>query len=157
LLDAVRDRAAADGLRLLSARALEGEGDLAFAGVRQLLEPVLRACSPAESANLLSGAARPAARLFAGDLPESGADADPGFAVLNALYWIVAELVDAGPLLLTVDDAHWLDLPTMRLLDFLTPRVAELPALVIIATRLPQQDGRGSVLGRLLSDPGSRV
>jgi DNA-binding CsgD family transcriptional regulator len=157
LLQAVRDRAEADGWRVLSARALEGERDLAFAGVRQLLDPVLRGCSPEEAAELLSGAARPAAALFGGDPVDARLGADPGFAVLNALYWVLAELADVCPLLIAVDDAHWLDLPSLRLLDFLAPRVEELPAVVAVATRSPQEDGSGAALDRILSDPAPRL
>jgi DNA-binding CsgD family transcriptional regulator len=157
LLQAVRDRAEEDGWGVLSARALEGERDLAFAGVRQLLDPVLRGCSPEEAAELLSGAARPAAALFGGDPVDARLGADPGFAVLNALYWVLAELADACPLLIAVDDAHWLDLPSLRLLDFLLPRIAELPALAAVATRPSEAVDVGPLLGRLLSDPESRI
>src|SRR3954447_4820652 len=42
----------------------------------------------------------------------------------RALYWVVA---DRGPLVLLVDDAHWLDKPTLRWLAFMVNRVRDLP------------------------------
>ncbi len=157
LLRAVRDRAQANGFRVLNARALERERELAFAGVRQLLEPVLRAASPEEVSGLLLGAARPAGRLFAGEgAGTPGEDADGGFAVLNALYWMLANLADERALLVGVDDAHWLDAPSLRLLDFLAPRIEELPLLVVVATRAPPEDESG-VVGRLLTDPDAAI
>ena len=162
LLRAVREEAHKRGARILAARGLEVEGDLTFGGVRQLLDPVLRAAPSAEVADLLAGAASPAARLFAAGVGESAADGDTAaegdtaFAVLNALYWVLAGLADADALVLAIDDAHWLDQPSLRLLDFLAPRIEELRALVVLAMR-PWQGAGPEPLGRIVADPGSRV
>jgi DNA-binding CsgD family transcriptional regulator len=157
LLRAVRDQAVARGARVLGARGVEVERELPFGGARQLLDPVVLGCSPTEKARLFSGAARPAARLLDGGVAGPGVPGDPAFAMLNALYWVLAGLADARPLLVTLDDAHWLDLPSLRLLDFLGPRIEELRALAVVAMRPLPDEATGALLGRVLTDPGTRV
>jgi hypothetical protein len=157
LLCAVRGEAAARGARVLGARGVEVERELPFGGARQLLDPVVLGCSPKEKARLFSGAARPAAQLFEGASAEVTSPGDPAFAVLNALYWVLAGLADARPLVVTLDDAHWLDLPSLRLLDFLGPRIEELRALAVVAMRPLPDGGEGALLGRVLASPGTRV
>lgn len=79
----------------------ESEQDLAFAGLHQLLRPVLDrvASLPARQASALRGA-------FA--ISEDPVPPDrllTGIAVLTLL----ARLSEEGPLLVVADDAHWLD------------------------------------------------
>jgi DNA-binding CsgD family transcriptional regulator len=157
LLRAVRAQAAARDVRVLAARGLEVERELAYGGVRQLLEPVFRGLAPEEAARRLSGAAKPAQRLLGTEPDEAAPPADPTFSMLNALYWVLAGLADAEPLLVAVDDAHWLDPPSLRLLDFLLPRIEELHALVVAAARPPQGADEDALLGRILVDPASLV
>jgi DNA-binding CsgD family transcriptional regulator len=156
-LRAVRAQAVARDVRVLAARGVEVERELACGGVRQLLEPVFRALAPEEAARLLSGAARPAKRLLGTEPDEAAPPADPSFSMLNALYWVLAGLSDAEPLLLAVDDAHWLDPPSLRLLDFLLPRIEELHALVVAAARPPQDADEDALLRRVLVDSASQV
>lgn len=157
LLRAAAAQASVRGLRVLQARGLEVECELAFGGVRQLLEPVLRKAPRAAVARLLSGSATPARRLLASGFAAPSVGTDPEFAMLNALYWVLAHFADAKPLALVIDDAHWLDPPSLRLLDFLLPRIEGLRVLVLLATREPQEGGDDGLVGRLLVDPASRV
>ena len=68
----------------------------------------MRALDPAARDLLLAGAAG-----LAGPIVTSTAtgDASSRFAVLHGLYWLLARLADAAPLLLVVDDGQWLDEP----------------------------------------------
>ena len=157
LLRAARTHASARGARVLAARGLEVEREVAFGGMRQLLEPVFRAVAPEEAARLFSGAASPAARLFEHARSEAIPQVDPAFATLNALYWVLAGIADVEPLVVLIDDAHWLDPPSLRLLEFVGPRIEELPAVAIVATRPTPEEHDGAILGRLLAEPGSRV
>jgi AAA ATPase domain len=157
LLKAVRVDASSNGARVLAAPGLEVERELAYGGVRQLFEPVFCLATPAEVEHLLSGSATPARWLFDDAFTPSAPNADPTFALLNALYWVIARLSDAQPLVLVIDDAHWLDLPSLRLLDFLLPRIEELRALALVATRGPLETSDEPLLGRLFVDPASRV
>ena len=159
LLAHVRARARRQGLRVLSARGSELEREFPYGVVRQLLEPVLAGLSEPERATLFEGAAsaaRPALGMRTGtdEGQPSAASGDPSFAILHGLYWLVANLSQAGPLLLAVDDAHWADTPSLQLLLFLAPRLEELPVLLAVAMRPPDGDG-GDLLRQLGADPSA--
>lgn len=148
LLAAARDHAARHAMTTLTARGGELERDLAFAIVRQLFEPHLHAASPEVRAELLSGAAGLAAAVFgAGQL---GEDAGGMGAVVHGLYWLCSNLAEQGPLVLVVDDAHWADEPSLRFLSHAARRIAELPVLLVLATR-PTTPGEADSVARALS------
>ena len=92
----------------------------------------MRALDPAARDLLLAGAAG-----LAGPIVTSTAtgDASSRFAVLHGLYWLLARLADAAPLLLVVDDGQWLDEPSQEWLRYLLVRLDDLPVLVVLATR----------------------
>ena len=118
----LRARRQAQSCGSLSARGGELERELPFGVVRQLLEPVVAAAGDDERDALLAGAAALAKPvLFAAD-PE--AVAEPSFSALHGLYWLTINLADAGPLLLSVDDAQWADLASLRWLIYLARRLA---------------------------------
>ena len=76
--------------------------------------------------------------------------------MLHALYWLVVRLGERRPLVLVVDDAHWADVPSLRFLAHLQPRISELPVGVVVGARPPDRDADG-VLGVVAADPGTRV
>ena len=136
------DRAARHGIRSLAARGGEIERDFPFALVRQLLQPPLASAGPAEQSALLAGSARLAAWLLApADLGR-----DASHAALHGLFWLTANLAERTPLLLTVDDAHWGDEPSLRFLGFLARRLDGLPLLLALATRAGESDGAARAL-----------
>jgi DNA-binding CsgD family transcriptional regulator len=137
LLAAARASAGSE-LRVLSALGGELERELPFGIVRQLLEPVVAGYEGTEREALFAGAAglaRPV--LFAAD-PESGAAAS--FASFHGLYWLTSNLSKAQPLLLTVDDAHLADLPSLRWLIYLARRLTGMPLALVLAAR-PEAPG----------------
>jgi DNA-binding CsgD family transcriptional regulator len=135
LAHAARDQARAGGMRVLRAAGNELEGDIAYGVVQQLLVPVLRSAKGEEQARLLDGANAASSLL----LPRGSAVSDdqPGseFAMLHALYWLLANLSDEQPLLLVIDDMHWADQASARFVAFLSPRLRELPVLVLMCAR----------------------
>ena len=138
LVLAARGRGRELGLVTLAGRGSELERDFAYGLVRQLFEAPVVAASPLERAELLAGAAGRVARLFGLPTPhDDAADAllDPSFAVLHGLYWLSANLGRRSPLLLCVDDAHWADQASLRFLNYLGRRLAELPIAVVAAAR----------------------
>ena len=141
LLRAARRRAAATGLRDLSAVASQLDRDFPFGLVHQLFDAVLADArdDPARRARLLAGAAARAQVVLA---PTDGAELqqDPGHAVLHGLYWFVANLAEEGPLVLLVDDLHWADRASLRLLEYLVRRLETLP-VVVVATARPGEPG----------------
>jgi DNA-binding CsgD family transcriptional regulator len=135
---------AVQGMIRLQARGLELEQRFPWSGVRQLFEPAIAA----ETERPFSGAAAAAARIV------RPGDADPGsedtFAMVHALYWLTVDLLADGPALVTVDDLHWLDEPSVRFLAYLAARVGELPLLLVMATR-PHDD---AVISAATRQPG---
>jgi len=148
LLHEAREVGAGAGLNVLSARATELERDFPFALVRQLLESEINGLSPDERAGVLEGA--PAARGALGLDLEDERDYDT-FAVLHALYWVIAALAERKPLLLAIDDAHTADAVSLDCLGFLLPRLEELPVLLVVTGR-PDEPDPSDGFRRLMTD-----
>jgi DNA-binding CsgD family transcriptional regulator len=150
LLAAAR-AAAAGELRVLSARGGELERELPFGIVRQLLEPAVVTADPEGRRALLAGAAALAQPvLFAAEL-ETGAE--PSFSALHGLYWLTINLADARPLLVTVDDAHWADVASLRWLIYLARRLEGVPLALLLAARPAEPGPVQELLDELLVIP----
>ena len=125
LLADAADRARSAGMRVLPVTGRESESRLAFAGLHQLLRPVLPAAAglPARQAQALSGRSGP--RRGPRLLP------DPlltGVAVLTLL----SDLSERSPVLVVADDAHWLDRSSLDALAFAGSRLdAERVVLLV--------------------------
>jgi tetratricopeptide (TPR) repeat protein len=135
LLDEARKIASDQDLSVLSARAGELERDFGFGVVRQLLESVLARSDAERRAELFAGAARLAKPVFAADPAEPDPGADPTHSVLHGLYWLVVNLSERAPVLLTIDDVQWVDEPSHRFLLHLARRLDGLPVAIVLATR----------------------
>jgi DNA-binding CsgD family transcriptional regulator len=123
LAEAAREARAA-GMRVLATTGRESEQDLAFAGLHQLLRPVLDRVArlPARQAEALRGA------FGLSDDPAPPDALLTGIAVLTLL----SELSDEQPLLVAADDAHWLDRASLDALAFAARRL-ESEQLVLLA------------------------
>jgi class 3 adenylate cyclase/predicted ATPase len=67
-----------------------------------------------------------------------GAPVDPEWqreATLAALVGLIEDLARRQPLLLSFEDAHWMDATTLRLVSLLVPRIRLLPVLVVVTHR----------------------
>ena len=62
-------------------------------------------------------------------------DVDTGLAHFHGLYWLIANLAEETAITLIIDDAQWADVSSLRFLEFLLPRLHELPVLVGVAAR----------------------
>lgn len=124
LLHDARDAAA--GMRVLSVQGLESEAPLAFAGLHQLLRPVLWLLErlPAPQARAL--------RIAFGQ--QDGPSEDP-FLIALATLTMLSEAADTEPVLCIVDDAHWLDSASAAALLFMARRLGADPVAVLFATR----------------------
>ena len=142
LVAAAVDQAAARGMRTLTARGSELERGFPWGIVRQALSRAVFGHD-----ELFTGRAALAASLL-GESAEGVAGVGEG--LLHGLYWVLAGLAEAEPVLLTVDDAHWGDEESVTFLRFLALRVAGLRAAVVVATRPP---GNDDSLAGLLADP----
>ena len=141
---------AASGMRVLRARGVESEVELPFSGLHELLRPLLGALDelPAPQAEALRTA------LALGEGPPSGP-----FAVGAATLSLLATSAEREPLLVLVDDLHWLDGASASAVAFAARRLVADPVGVILSVRdghLAATDGAGLpelVLGGL--DAGS--
>ncbi len=126
LAQATRDARSA-GMRILAAAGRESEKDLAFAGLHQLLRPVLDRVDslPAVQAKALRGA-------FA--ISEHPVPPDAlltGIAVLTLL----SGLSEHSPLLVVTDDAQWLDPASLEALAFAARRLESEQLVLLLAAR----------------------
>ena len=141
VLEEACERAGAAGLETLCARGGELESGFPFGVVYQLLEARLPRPGESEHAAAFAGAAGLAQPVFG--LEQTGEWADERIVLgkvvphrlLHGLYWLVANLSSAGPLLLVVDDAHWADPPSVRWLAYLARRIDSLPVSLLVACR----------------------
>ena len=110
LLADAAGRARLAGLRVLSVTGRESESRLAFAGLHQLLRPVLSSAAglPGRQARALLGALGLAADPGAPDLLLTGA----------AVLTLLSDLSERSPVLVVADDAHWLDRSSLDALAF---------------------------------------
>ena len=121
--------------------------------MRQLFEPALNASSAAERRRLLAGAAAPAGWIITPAPPEelTSQRAGAGFAVLHALSWLALHLAAEGPLMIALDDLHWLDPASLRAVNYLAARISEA-AIVLVAAMRPQEPGSATALLEELRD-----
>jgi DNA-binding CsgD family transcriptional regulator len=126
LLAAASASAEANGVSVLRTAGAPSETGLAFAGLHQLLSPVLMWLDrlPGPQRDALSAA------FGALDVPVP----DPFLIGLAALH-LLARAAERGPVLLAVDEAHWLDPPTAAALAFIARRVDAEPIVVLFALR----------------------
>ncbi|MDQ2750986.1 MAG: AAA family ATPase [Actinomycetota bacterium] len=123
LQDAVTGAA---GMRVLAAQGLESEAPMAFAGLHQLVRPVL---------SLLERLPAPQARALRVAFGlQDGPSEDP-FLVALATLSMLSEAADSTPLLCVVDDAHWLDTASADALLFAARRLQADPVALIFAAR----------------------
>jgi DNA-binding CsgD family transcriptional regulator len=127
LLDGVARQARSAGLRVLSVTGRESEQNLAFAGLHQLLLPVLDRVAdlPDRQAKALLGA-------FA-----LSADPVPPDALLTgiALLTLLSELAEDRPLLVVADDAQWLDRGSLDTLAFAARRLESERLVLMLGAR----------------------
>jgi DNA-binding CsgD family transcriptional regulator len=126
LLAVASATASSKGVSVLRTAGAQSETDLAFAGLHQLLRPVLTWL------DRLPGPQRDALSAAFGALDVHAPD--PFLIALAALN-LLACAAERAPLLLAVDDAQWLDPPTAGALAFLARRVEAEPIVVLFALR----------------------
>ena len=124
LLEHARDQAA--DLRVLTARGLESESEIPFAGMWDLLSPLLdlRDRLPPAQASALGQALA---------LEASGTPAR--FAVPAAVLGLLSVAADERPVLCLVDDLQWLDAPSVEATVFAARRLHRDGVAMILAAR----------------------
>src|SRR5205807_6300035 len=144
LLRRVRSRAEAQGARTLVTVGVESEAELAFSGLHQLLRPVIGALAQ------LPGSQRQTLEAALG----LGVDLKPdSFRVAVAAFQLICEVADSVPVVLVVDDAHWLDRSTLSVIAFIGRRLEVEHVALVAAIRsgqsAPLEIGRASCRERV--------
>ncbi len=150
LLAAARAEAKERGIVSLGARGSELEREFPFGVVRQMIEPALMARP--NRTELFEGAAEVAGAVFAPPGTESLGE-DASFAVLHGLYWLTLDLVGDKPLLLTIDDLHWCDRPSLRMLAYVIRRLEGIPLLIVGTMRNTEPGTDPALLAEIAQDP----
>jgi DNA-binding CsgD family transcriptional regulator len=145
------------GMQHASARGSQLEQKFGFGVVRQLFEQSLAALRSPQRARVTSGAAALAEPVFTGQASGDAPRLKDTQAVLHGLHWLVANLAVSGPLVIAVDDAHWADAPSLRFLAYLAGRVAELPVVLVLATRPFDSPATSEALDEIASAPVTTV
>jgi hypothetical protein len=78
---------------------------------------------------------------------------DTSLATLHGLYWLTANVAARRPLLLAVDDLHWCDLPSLRWLAYLLPRMEGLGLLIVVGLRPAEPAEDPGLLGQIVGCP----
>jgi predicted ATPase len=128
LLARACEKASRAGVRVLYATADEIEANVPLAVARVLLARAAREIDA-------DGPARLAVLALKGELAEPGALGSRADEVVHALWWLIAELTDEGPLALVIDDAQWADDLTLALLRVAARRAPELPLALVVGAR----------------------
>ncbi|KOV10797.1 hypothetical protein ADK60_37215 [Streptomyces sp. XY431] len=116
----------AGGARVLRVEGIESEMELAYGGLHQLFLPVLDLVDglpPAQAAAL-----RAVFGLTADEVRDS-------FTVGLAVLTMLSEAAADGPLLCLVDDAQWVDQPSVDMLTFAARRLRAEGVVMLFAVR----------------------
>ena len=134
LLASAAQEARAAGMRVLWATGRESETNIAFAGLHRLLSPVLVAAADLErrQARALLGALGLAGEPAAADLLGTGL----------ATLTLLSDSSVPAPVLVIVDDAHWLDRSTLDILAFVGSRLETERVVLLLAARGHAPAGR---------------
>jgi DNA-binding CsgD family transcriptional regulator len=126
LLGVARAHASATGLTVLGATGVQSETHLTFAGLHQLLRPVLHDIDrlPNSYSKVLQSA------FGLSDEPVTSSH----LVAMSTLH-LLSESTERAPLLLLVDDAQWIDSATAGTLAFVARRLESDPILLIAALR----------------------
>jgi DNA-binding CsgD family transcriptional regulator len=126
--------AQAVGCRLVRTAGVQSEMEFAFAGLHQLLAPML------DRVEQLPVPQRDALRtvfgISAGPPPDR-------FLVALAVLSLLAEVATDRPLICVVDDEQWLDQASAQALGFVARRLAADPVGLVFAARVPGEELAG--------------
>jgi DNA-binding CsgD family transcriptional regulator/tetratricopeptide (TPR) repeat protein len=127
LLADAAGRALSAGMRVLAVTGRESESRLAFAGLHQLLRPVLSSAAglPGRQAQALTGALGLAADPVAPDPLLTGV----------AVLTLLSDLSERSPVLVVADDAHWLDRSSLDALAFVGSRLDAERVVLLVGAR----------------------
>jgi DNA-binding CsgD family transcriptional regulator len=116
----------ASDLQVLEARGIESEAELTFAGLHQLLRPIL---------GQVDGLPGPQGTALRAAFGLEQGRVDDRFLVSVAVLSLLAEAAERRPVLCVVDDAHWLDEASANALVFVARRLEAEGVVMLFAAR----------------------
>ena len=136
VLAAARESAREQGWQILAANPAELEMPLEYTGIADLLEPL-----PGSLTDSLPAPQRRAIRvaLLREEAPEPSVDLR---TIATAAVAMLRRLASAGPVLLIIDDLHWLDHASARVLAFVLRRLPPAPVSLLASVRTGWAGGR---------------
>ncbi|HUE26899.1 MAG TPA: AAA family ATPase [Solirubrobacteraceae bacterium] len=158
VLEAARDTARADGLRVVRAAGAELEQNIAFGVAGQLLRALSNEL-PAAQRRALIGSAPPRIRALQRFDEQSGTlEAEDEIAVSHGLFTLLADATETEPVLIEIDDLHWCDAASLQFLLYCLHRLDELAATIVMAVRPGTgEEHPASPIGRLYAHPRVEV
>ncbi|WP_326792816.1 AAA family ATPase [Streptomyces sp. NBC_00841] len=129
LVEWAASHAVAGGRRVLRVRGSEGEKDLGFAGVHQLLRPVL------SGVDRLPPRQRDALRRALGSDDTDESQAPDPLLIMVGVLTLLSDAATERPLLIAVDDAQWLDVGSLDVLVFIARRLEGERIGLLLAAR----------------------
>lgn len=126
LLSAIADWAVANGYRRLGCSGLQSQSEVGFAGVHELIHPVLdhtAALPPRQRTALLT-----AFGLDDGPTPDR-------LLVSLAVLGLLEEAASRRRIILIIDDVQWLDQSSLEVLAFVARRLGNAPLMMLCAER----------------------
>src|SRR3954471_3081277 len=126
LLSEAAHAARGRGMTVLTTAGVQSEAHLPFAGLHQLLRPA-RGHAVGLSA-IQRGALDAAFGLTDEAAPQQ-------FRIAMAALDVLSDVAGEAPVLVMVEDAHWLDRPTADVLAFVARRIESDPIVMLAATR----------------------
>jgi DNA-binding CsgD family transcriptional regulator len=126
--------AQAQGCRVVRVSGVQSEMEFAFAGLHQLLAPMLDRLEqlPGPQAEAL----RTVFGISAGPPPDR-------FLVALAVLSLLAEAAAERPLVCVIDDEQWLDQASAQALGFAARRLAAEPVALVFGARVPGEELAG--------------
>jgi DNA-binding CsgD family transcriptional regulator len=125
------ERAQARGHRVLSCRPSGPDAELSLVGLGDLLRGI-----PDEALVALSEPQREALEISLLRRPPEGRRPDPR-AVAVASLTLLEALARVGPVVIAVDDEHWLDSATERVVTFVARRLSDAPVSFLVTRADP--------------------
>ncbi|GAA1998395.1 AAA family ATPase [Microbacterium ulmi] len=126
LLSAAEMLALDGGFRVVSGAGIEYESDVSFAGLHQIVDPI------AEELRNLPRASRIAIEVAVGRGPGPPPER---LTLLNATLALLRQAASASPLLIVIDDLHWLDRASGAVVGFIGRRLRGSRIGMLGATR----------------------
>ena len=157
LLEEAVARARDDGMTVMRARASEPESDFQFGIALQLFEPLLTGVDDEIHDRLLAGSAALAGPLLERPTSWAGDEAESRFyPVMHGLFWVLSNLAETGPVLIAIDDVHWADRASVRLVLYLLQRLDEMAVSIVAARRLGEPGAPDDLLAQISTHVSSR-